>query len=259
MGPDDRLVALGVAMGGFGPLVVSGALVPLRGHLNNANVALVFVLVVVVAAAAGGRWAGVVAAAVSTLSFDFFFTRPYLSLKIDRLADVETTLLLLVVGLVVGELVVWLHRGRRELHRGRDEIARLRRVAELVAKGAETEDVGHVVEAELIGLLSLRECEFDPAPVGAPLPRLERNGSIATLRRRFVAGEFALPAEGVELPVLGRGYQLGRFVLTPDPDVGVSIEERVVAVALADQFGAVLAAEREIPGSDEEKPWPTCS
>jgi hypothetical protein len=196
---------------------------------------------------------------VSTLSFDFFFTRPYLSLKIDRLADVETTLLLLVVGLVVGELVVWLHRGRREVHRGRNEIARLRRVAEHVATGAEAEDVCLVVQAELMGLLSLEDCQFEEAPFGSPLPRLERNGSIAATRRRFVAGEFALPAEGVELPVLGRGRQLGRFVLTPDPDVGVSIEERVVAIALADQFGAVLAAERGRPGANGEKPWPTCS
>jgi hypothetical protein len=79
------------------------------------------------------------------------------------------------------------------------------------------------------------------------LARLERNGSIDIPRHRFVRGEFALPAEGVEIPVLGRGRQFGRLVLTPEPDVGVSIEERVVAIALSDQLGAVLAAELDAP------------
>ena len=54
--------------------------------------------------------------------------------------------------------------------------------------------------------------------------------------------EFALPAEGVELLVLGRGRELGRFVLEPDPNEGASLEERIVAVALSDQLGAALAA-----------------
>jgi hypothetical protein len=49
--------------------------------------------------------------------------------------------------------------------------------------------------------------------------------------------------------VLGRGQTFGRLVLEPDPNVGVSIEERVVAVALSDQLGAALAAEAGSAGS----------
>jgi hypothetical protein len=52
--------------------------------------------------------------------------------------------------------------------------------------------------------------------------------------------------------VLGRGRQLGRFVLVSDPDVGVSLEERTVAVALSDQLGAVVAGEGgTLPTGDE--------
>jgi hypothetical protein len=70
---------------------------------------------------------------------------------------------------------------------------------------------------------------------------------------RLVGGEFALPTEGVELVVVGGGRQLGRFVLTPRPDVGVSLDRRVVAVALADQLGAALspAAAREPRSFDD--------
>jgi hypothetical protein len=43
--------------------------------------------------------------------------------------------------------------------------------------------------------------------------------------------------------VTARGWLYGRFVLVPDHSVGVSIEERIVAVALVDQLGAALAAD----------------
>ena len=95
---------LWVALGGAAPIVVAAALVALRDHLLNANVALVLVLVVVLAAVGGGRSAGAVAAVSAALSFNFFHTVPYLTLEIDSADDVETTLLLLAVGLAVGQL-----------------------------------------------------------------------------------------------------------------------------------------------------------
>ncbi len=44
------------------------------------------------------------------------------------------------------------------------------------------------------------------------------------------------------MPVLARGQQIGRFVLDPAPGAGVSLESRVVAVAIADQVGAALTS-----------------
>ena len=59
-----------------------------------------------------------------------------------------------------------------------------------------------------------------------------------TTVRHFSRGELELPREGAELPVLARGQQIGRFVLEPNPGAGVSLEARMVAVAIADQVGA---------------------
>ena len=91
---------------------------------------LVLVLVVVVAAVLGGRVGGAVAALVSMASFDFFFTRPYYSFTINSRDDVETAVLLLVVGLIVGELVVRTRRseiaGGGEPRRGRARAPALR-------------------------------------------------------------------------------------------------------------------------------------
>src|SRR5947207_715063 len=105
-GPDDRLVVAGLGVAALGPLVVASLLVIVRDHIAGSNAALVFVIVVVLAAALGGRWAGFTAAVISAMSYDFFLTRPYGSLKIDELEDIVATVLLLAVGLIVGEVVV---------------------------------------------------------------------------------------------------------------------------------------------------------
>jgi hypothetical protein len=187
------------------------------------------------------------------MSYDFFLTRPYGSLKIDELEDIVATVLLLAVGLIVGEVVVWAHRGHQQKKRGQDEITRLHRVAEQVAAGASARDVLESVRAELTDLLSLRACTFEQPPFGTPLPRLGRNGSIDIQCRRIVRGEFTLPAEGVEIPVLGRGRQVGRLVLESEPDVGVSLEERMVAIAISDQLGAAVAAELDAPKTNGDR------
>jgi hypothetical protein len=241
--PDDAARALGLAIAAFGPLLVAGVLVPFRDDLASANVVLVFVLVVVFGAAIGTRWSGALTAVVAAMSFDFFFTRPYQSLKIDDGDDIATTLLLLAIGLVVAEIVTFSRRHRAESVNRGDEIARLHRVAEFVATDSDAKDVVLSVQAELIGLLSLSDCRYETEPYSSDLPRLERNGSIAGDHRHWIDGEYTMPAQGAEIPVLGRGRRFGRLVLVPDLSVGVSIEERVVAVALADQLGAAFAAD----------------
>lgn len=241
--PDHRLRALGVAIGGFGPFVVAALLVPLRGDLTSANEILVFVIVVVLAAACGGWTSGLVAAVVATMAFDFFLTRPYGSFAIERSDDVLTAGLLVSIAMIVVALAALVRRSRRRTDAARAEMVRLQRIAALAAGGAEAEDVILSVEAELLGLLSLRDCRFEVPPYPTALPRLDHAGSVgAGGRRRWIDGELTLPAEGVEIAVVGRGQVFGRVVLIGDWDVGVSIEQCSVAVALVDQLGAALAA-----------------
>jgi Domain of unknown function (DUF4118) len=241
--PDDAARAIGLAIAAFGPLVVSGLLVAFRNDLAAANVVLVFVVVIVLSATIGTRVSGAIAAVVSAMSFDFFFTRPYQSLKISSSDDILTTLLLLAIGLLVAEIVTFSRRHQHASAQRGDEIARLHRVAELVASDSDAEDVVLSVQAELIGLLSLRDCRFEEPPFTSELPRLARNGAIDGDHRHWIGGEYTLPEQGAEIPVLGRGKVYGRLVLVPDLGVGVSMEERVVAVALSDQLGAAFAAD----------------
>lgn len=230
---------LAVAAGGLLPIAVGATLVVVRAHVASANLALVLMATVVVVSL-GGRRAGVVAAITATLSYDFFLTRPYLSLTIDSADDVETAVVLLLTGLLVGGLAGRRWSAARDAATSRDEIRSLHRVADLVAHGAEPAEVLLACERELTALLGLHGCEFRAGTDHAVLPRLERNGTVAGGSRTFLRREFALPTPMVELPVLHRGLPVGSFLLTPAADVGVSLDQRVVAVAIADQAGAAL-------------------
>ena len=72
-------------------LGVAAALVGVRDNLDNANVALILMTIVVLAAIVGGRVAGLSAALTSSLSFNFFHTAPYQSLRINRGNDMITS------------------------------------------------------------------------------------------------------------------------------------------------------------------------
>jgi hypothetical protein len=230
-----------VALAGLTPVAVACALVPLRGRLDSTVVALVLVLAVVASGAAGGRAAGAAAAATSALAFVFFHTRPYLSLTIDSAEDVETTVLLLLIGTAVGQLGVLARRRRNEAAQGRSELASLFRVAEQASRDVSPENVIAAVKAELMDLLSLDRCEYHAGPPPEGAPTLGSGGWIeAGAVHRYSRGGFALPAEGVAIPVRGRGVVLGHLYCFPARGTAVSLERRRVAVALADQLGVAL-------------------
>jgi hypothetical protein len=233
---------IGLALGGLGSIAVAIALVPLRDEIDNANLALILVLVVVLAAIIGGRWAAAVAAVVATMAFDFFLTKPFVSMRIDSSDDIETVLLLLVVGLVVGEVAARGRASRRERERAADAIARVQRVADQVATGAPIEAIAESVKYEVTGLLQLHDCWLELAPYHWPLPTLERAGTLPATEHRFMANGFTLPKDGVQLPVLEAGHEVARLVLIGDAEHAVTLDERVLAVALADQLGAAFAS-----------------
>jgi uncharacterized protein DUF4118 len=235
-----------IALGGLAPILGAAALVAVRGHIANTNVALILAVVVVAAGALGGRAAGMMAGLTAAVSFDFFHTRPYLSLLIHDADDVEMTLLLLILGLVSGQLAWKAGVAARQRDGGRGGLDQIRRVADKVAQGEPSADVIATARAELIDLFQLVDCQFEAAPFRdrLDLPSLERNGVVAHRRYRMHPGgelEVELPAEGIGLPVLSRGQIVGRFVLDFGPGAGATLEQRIVAIALADQVGASLA------------------
>ena len=91
-------------------------------------------------------------------------------------------------------------------------------------------------------------CRFDRRFVGPGTARLERNGEVTVGNLGWSAEHMGLPSGEVDLVVHYRGEPVGRFVLMPTTGQPVSLERRVVAVALADQVGpAVSGRPRSAP------------
>jgi K+-sensing histidine kinase KdpD len=237
---DDRRGWLLAQVGGatLAPAGVALALVPLRAHVLNTNLALVLVLVVLAAAVAGGRTAGVTSALAAALSYDFFLTVPYGSFTMERRDDIETTVLLAAIGLIAGELVERARRNAAAAIARRRELDRVRRRAELAAGG---ERPGRLIEMsaeELTEILGLKSCRFVPTPVPESLPTFTH----IAIRVPGVENEDA-PHGSVALPVRAHGRDLGHFLLvfpTPSFGIGIPTDVKHAAVALADQLGMAL-------------------
>ncbi len=255
-------LTIGVAVGVPATIAVAAFLALFRSIFDATNAALVLMIVVVAVAAIGGRAAGVVASLSAVAAFDFFHTKPYLSLAIDSRDDVETALLLLIAALLVGTIASWGRSGHRRAGTARSEVKRIHRVAEAAVSGTAPADVIAVAQDELGGLLTLHAARFEALPTAdlRVLPRIGRNGAIEGVQdHRFGrlpdgAGGFELPEQGVELPVLARGQHIGRFLLSPTHGIATSLEQRLVAVAIADQVAAVWIPEsHEVRGEERAR------
>jgi hypothetical protein len=228
-----------------GPLAVGLVLVPLRTRVTSANVALIFVLCVLAAAIARGRLGATLAALSSALWFDVLFTHPYGSLTINRADDMVTTGLLVVVGLIAGELVVRARRSVQAAYAARRDVARLQRISELAAGGEPAGALIRLVQDELVELLGLRGCRWERPPYATDLPVL-RHGRVRVTAVADRGAEHLTqsPRNQVALPVWGQGRELGRLVLVLPYDAsGISFRprDRDDALALVDQLGAALA------------------
>ncbi len=225
------------------PLIVSAVLVPFRGSFANTAAALVMVGVIVGVAVMGSRLTGVLASASAAAWFDFFLTKPYDRFTISHRPDLETTIAILVVGVLVSELAARSRRHWRAANSSTAYVEMIHGVAVLAADSAAVDTVIDQTTASLIRLLSLRACRFDRGLVDPPLGRIDADGTVAIAGMRWPATEIGLPGPEAEILAKWRGRVVGRFVVTPSPGAGVTMEQRIVAVAIADVFAAYLVGE----------------
>jgi K+-sensing histidine kinase KdpD len=241
---------LAVFAGLAAPLALTAILVPFRTSFPNTDAALVLILVVVAVAALGSRPAGILAALSAAVWFDFFLTRPYERFSITRTSDIETTVLILVIGVAVTEIAVWGRRQHLAATRRAGYLAGINLAAGAVAAGASASALVGDVSDRLVRLLSVRDCRFEYGVAGLGRPaRLRQDGQVVTPDQRVLAVDRdGLPAT-TELLVEYGGVLRGRFLLAAGPDARPTEEQRLVAVAFADQVGAALAADGSVrPG-----------
>jgi hypothetical protein len=231
------------------PLAVSLGALPFRGNVSSATVALGLAIVVSLIAALGTRVTAVIAAVTAALCFDILFTKPYGSFSISNAADVETAVLLLIGGLVVGQLSARNRTNRGLVVQGSLDLGRIQNIAELMASGAGPDEVVAAVCVELQALLGLRSCRFETSFPTTPGPTIERNGGVSWGHFWWGVPTLGLPGKEISLIVENQQRRRGRYVLLAEPGTKVTREQLLAAVTLADQAGSALGLEAPAPVS----------
>jgi hypothetical protein len=235
----DRL-ALAAAI--FGPLLVCAVLSLFRDSFANTDAALVLVLVIVAVAANGYRLAGILASVSAALSFDFFLTAPYNTFSIERRFDVETALLLLAVGVAVTEIAVWGRRNAAVVSEQAGYLAGIRAATEAALSRGSAAALPREVSDQLVTILGLSSCQYQPGVVGLDLPaRLRRDGQVEWNGKIWDVDRRGLPTDvDVELLIEAAGQPKGRYLMHAAPDSRPTRAQLLVAVTLASQVGAAL-------------------
>ena len=173
-------------------------------------------------------------------------TRPYERFNISHRPDLETTIAIFVVGVIVTELAARSRRHSRVSDEESTYVSMIRDLTDLAAGSSRSAVVIESVERSLVPLLDLRACRFDATLANPPLARIISSGAVIHVGLDWPVSDIGIPGPAAEIVAEWRGRALGRFVLTPSTGQPVSLERRVVAVLLVNVVGASLATETRV-------------
>jgi len=122
-------------------LAATAGMLALRGHLDKAHIALVYLLVVLGGSAAGGRALGLTLAGLAFLEFNFLFLPPYYTLAIEDPFD------WLVLGAFLATSIVATQLLNRAQERAEEARQRATEVERLAMLGSETLNAGRAEDA----------------------------------------------------------------------------------------------------------------
>jgi K+-sensing histidine kinase KdpD len=237
---------LAVASGLVLPLALTALMVPFRDSFADTAAALVIVALVAGIAIAGPRAAGYAAAVSSAAWFDFFLTRPYEQFTITHRPDIEITVSLLVVGVVVTEMATRNRHHRTVAVEESDYIRLMYEISELASSGTGINALLSRVSHELIQLLHLRACTFEPGATFDRATVIDHNGAVILGNIHWPVEQWGLPGKQIALIVYTGGRVVGRFLLAPTPGEAVDQRRLLVAVAVADQVGSALTPRLQV-------------
>jgi two-component system, OmpR family, sensor histidine kinase KdpD len=216
---------------GLAVVVAVGAatLLRLAPDVSTAVAALVYVLAVVGATAMGGQIAGLVAAPLSFLALNFFFTPPRYMFVVDKAEDLLALVVFLVVALTVGTLLSLALSSRDRMQLRELEARLMSRLSTHLLSGEPIEEELQRFAQALVELFDLAACDIDtvvtPHPIRSSAEGVTSKGARLTLP--MIAKGRSIGA----LSILGKGQSL-------------SAAQRGAAEAFARQLAVALEGVR---------------
>lgn len=194
---------------------------------------LLYLLAVVTAAALGRVWSGPVAATLSFLGLNFFFTPPVHTLRVNKFEDLVALIVFLAVSVIVGALLARSLDERERVERREQEARILYELSLSLRSGESLEEAMRTFALGMLRLFGLERCVVGSdapgvvfhvcVPRGAPDP-----GPGSPIF------EVALPAQGSGLMVLSRSVGAPSF----------GREEREVLTGMGEQVASALERSR---------------
>ena len=199
-------------------VALAGILAFVVEHLVAApNLTLIFVLPVVVSAVAFGWTPALAAAVAGVLTFDYFFTQPYFSLRIESSNDLWDAALLLVIGMIVSSVAAESRRRTLEAREAAEQAKALQELAHLVIERRPEQEVLRAAAAALqrafhapaLILLKSGDSVAPVATAGSPqLTDADREAAVAALDSHLAlrAGTYPYDKSAFDFwPVAARG------------------------------------------------------
>ena len=140
-----------------GALAISGATAlcafPLQHRFDLSNIVMLFLLATVAVAILFGRGPAVVAAVVNVLAFDFFYVPPQFTFAVSDVQYVFTFVVMLVVGLVIGQLTAGMRHQARFASQTAERAQRMFEMARELSAALAPEQVADIGERFVGGTL----------------------------------------------------------------------------------------------------------
>lgn len=223
-----------IAIGPLVALVLSASTSGVRSQVGTTDVGIALAIVVVLAALTS-KAAGLLTAAAAAISFNFFHTEPYHSLRVHEARDVVVIALLIVLGLAVSDISSWRRRRDAIAFRRAAAAEAPQRVTELLQDPQPVGEVWPTIATMIMDQLTLADVSFD-AGVHTDLPVIARTGGA----HAGTDDGFVLPSHGAAMPIIFNQHTLGHLVFQPQRGITSLWVERRVVVALADHLTIAL-------------------
>jgi hypothetical protein len=237
------LTRVAVLAGPAVAIAVGAATATVRGDVGSTIVGVSLAIIVTVAALIS-RAAAISTAVAAAVTFNFFHTEPYHSLRIHDPGDVAIVALLLGLGFLVSDVTAWMRR--------RERLSRQHAIANEAADDAPVllgvdqpiADVWPRLASSLLDELSFATCRYVPGAVSDLSIVADTSGHDAPEQATFV-----LPAAGAAVPIRHGGRTVGHLVLTPQAGNTSLTVRRPVVLALAATIASALTTSETPTGS----------